>query len=57
MIDCLIGDGLTGAKGRDVFIRVPCGTVVTEKINDGMYNNLVMHYVIVHGCPSCIIYM
>ncbi len=28
------GDGLTGRRGEDCYIKVPCGTVVTEKLTN-----------------------
>lgn len=45
MLSC-IGQGMTGRSGRDVFIRVPLGTVVTERVPDeysGHYPLTVRH--------------
>lgn len=34
-------DGMKGARGKDTFIKVPCGTIVTEKVNNGMFQKMV----------------
>ena len=35
------GDGLTGKRGADVYIRVPLGTVVTERLSDNLQDFIV----------------
>lgn len=29
-----IADGMTGRRGDDFYIKVPCGTIVTEKVSN-----------------------
>jgi hypothetical protein len=31
------GDGLKGRRGSDVYVRVPCGTMISERIDDIFY--------------------
>jgi GTPase involved in cell partitioning and DNA repair len=35
------GDGLTGKRGADVYIRVPLGTVVTEQLSSTLQDFIV----------------
>jgi hypothetical protein len=35
------GDGLTGKRGADVYIRVPLGTVVTEQLSNTLQDFIV----------------
>ena len=37
----LSGDGLTGKNGEDIYIRVPLGTVVTERLSDSLQDFIV----------------
>ena len=40
----LVGNGLSGKRGTDVYIRVPLGTVVTERLSDNLQNFIVRTY-------------
>ena len=37
----IIGAGLTGRNGRDVYVKVPVGTIVREKISEDFFEDLV----------------
>lgn len=37
----VIGDGLTGKRGGDVYIRVPLGTIVTEQLSSTLQDFIV----------------
>lgn len=41
----VLGAGLTGRNGRDVYVKVPIGTAVSEKVSDDFYEVLVREIV------------
>jgi GTP-binding protein len=35
-------DAMTGRNGKDVYFKVPCGTIITERISDDFSDYMVL---------------